>query len=95
MSLTHVERTLTISPTLCSFCQYLISRELDCFRFRDGGIWYPERDKASMRRTLNKREQCALCEYVINVLCTRGTLWKDGEKEVGRILQGICFPIAQ
>jgi hypothetical protein len=94
MALIHIERTLNFSPTLCSFCQYIISSELERFKVRAENIIYPERDEASSRRSLKKHEECALCEYVIAILDSRGTDFGDGEKAMSRTVRALCYPIA-
>ncbi|PVI02943.1 HET-domain-containing protein [Periconia macrospinosa] len=92
MSLVHITRTFSVR--LCTFCQVVVSRELECFKFRHGTIYYPERDHISMKKSLRKREECALCDYVIEMLKLRGSDIGDEERN-GRIINGICLPIEE
>jgi hypothetical protein len=91
MALVLIERTLDFSPPLCSFCQYLISSELDRFKVLASDVIYPERDESSQRRVFKKRDECGLCDYIIKILDIKGTNWKAEEKEKARTMGGLIY----
>ena len=45
-----------------------------------------------MKMSLEKREECALCDYVIEGLKMRGSEMSNEERH-GRVVRGICFPL--